>query len=101
MRRGDFVRTYFDTCAFGAQIVLGRVIKVGSATATVEWESGCRNRIQQGYTAVALVTDADLLEMARSCSTGARAEHPSNVVFDGPTSRRLGTLERVHGAAPR
>lgn len=52
MRRGDFVRTYFDTGALGAQIVLGRVIKVGSATATVEWESGRRNRIQQGYRGV-------------------------------------------------
>ena|SRR3990167_11055548 len=65
MKRGDFVRTYFDTGALGAQILLGRVMKAGRATYTVEWESGIRNRIVQGYKGVELVTETDLLGIAR------------------------------------
>lgn len=64
MQRGQFVRTGFDTGAMGSKILLGRVIKAGPATYTVEWESGLCNRACQGYANVQVVDDDGLLEIA-------------------------------------
>lgn len=60
MKRGDFVRTWFDTGAMGPTILYGRVIKAGPATYTVRWISGIQNRIQQGWKIVERVDRADL-----------------------------------------
>jgi hypothetical protein len=46
IRRGDFVKTWFDTGAMGAQILFGIVIMAGPTTYTVMWESGLRNRLR-------------------------------------------------------
>lgn len=40
---GDVVRYWFDTGAFGCQILGGVIIKSGPKTFTVLWESGNRN----------------------------------------------------------
>jgi hypothetical protein len=63
-KRGDVVKMFFDTGAFGAQILFGLVIKAGSKVYTVVWESGIKNRLEQGRTIVALVEDPELLEEA-------------------------------------
>lgn len=62
---GDIVKMFFDTGAFGAQILFGLVVKAGPKTYTVEWESNHRNRLEQGRTIVASVEDPELLEEAR------------------------------------
>ncbi len=64
-KRGDVVKTLFDTGAFGAQIVFGLVVKAGPKAYVVIWESRLRNRLEQGRQIVTLVQDADLLEEAR------------------------------------
>lgn len=63
-KRGDIVKMYFDTGAFGAQILFGLIVKAGPKAYTVVWESGLRNRLEQGRQIVARVDDADLLEEA-------------------------------------
>lgn len=63
-KRGDVVKMYFDTGAFGAQILFGLVVKAGPKAYTVVWESGLKNRLEQGRTIVTLVEDPELLEEA-------------------------------------
>lgn len=48
LRRGDVVRTWFDTGALGATLLYGRVIAAGPRQFAVRWESGIVNRCQQG-----------------------------------------------------
>ena len=64
-KRGDIVKMFFDTGAFGAQILFGLVVKAGPKRYTVTWESQLRNRLEQGRAIVTLVEDAELLEEAR------------------------------------
>lgn len=45
--RGDHVMTWFDTGAFGFQIIVGIVVAAGPVSVTVEWGSGARNRIRR------------------------------------------------------
>lgn len=47
LNRGDHVRYFFDTGAFGYTYLYGEVIQAGPKMATVLWESGIRNRVQQ------------------------------------------------------
>lgn len=60
IRRGQYVRTWFDTGAMGATILYGRVVAAGPRAYTVCWESGLRNRLQQGDTRVTRVAVTDL-----------------------------------------
>jgi hypothetical protein len=64
-KRGDIVKMFFDTGAFGAQILFGLVVKAGPKAYVVVWESRLRNRLEQGRQIVALVEDTELLEEAR------------------------------------
>lgn len=69
MNRGDYVKTWFDTGAFGATILYGRVVKAGPATYTVRWESGIQNRVCQGYRGIDKIEPGELLEDAkRKCN---------------------------------
>jgi hypothetical protein len=49
-KTGDIVAMFFDTGAFGAQMLFGVVIAAGSKVYRVRWESGLSNRIEQGRT---------------------------------------------------
>ena len=49
-KAGDIVATWFDTGAFGAQILFGVVLAAGPKSYRVRWESGSTNRIEQGRT---------------------------------------------------
>lgn len=51
-KRGDLVRTWFDTGAMGSTILYGRVIAAGPKAYRVRWESGLTNRITQGDGAI-------------------------------------------------
>jgi len=46
-KKGDFVQTWWDSGAMGAEILYGKVVKAGDVTYTVEWVSGLRNRVTQ------------------------------------------------------
>lgn len=63
VRVGDIVRYWFDTGAFGYVYIYGIVEKAGPKRFTVRWESGIRNRPEQGSTLVTLVTDPEELEL--------------------------------------
>ena len=54
---GDVIATFFDTGAFGAQVLLGVVTAAGPRMYRVRWESGIPNRIEQGRTICWLYTD--------------------------------------------
>jgi hypothetical protein len=54
---GDVLATWFDTGAFGAQILFGVVIAAGPKMYRVRWESGATNRVEQGHTTCWLYTD--------------------------------------------
>lgn len=43
---GDAVQVWFDTGAFGASILYGRVIASGPVAFSVRWESGIVNRVR-------------------------------------------------------
>lgn len=58
-RRGDIVRMYFDTGAFGASILFGIVDTAGPRAFTVVWESGIRNRLPHENGEIKPVTSAD------------------------------------------
>jgi hypothetical protein len=47
---GDVIATWFDTGAFGAQLLLGVVIAAGPKAYRVRWESSSTNRVEQGRT---------------------------------------------------
>lgn len=59
MARGDFVQTWFDTGAMGAQILYGEVIAAGPKAYRVRWESGLTNRLRQGYFGVYRARDTE------------------------------------------
>lgn len=61
MKRGDIVRYWFDTGAFGCTILNGIVETAGPRAYTVRWESDLTNRIRQGDNNVTLETQPDLL----------------------------------------
>ncbi len=63
IRRGQFVRTWFDTGALGATIIYGEVIAAGTRTYSVRWESGIVNRIRQGQAGVERVPLAELVDL--------------------------------------
>jgi len=50
-KTGDIIATWFDTGAFGAQLLFGVVIASGPKSYRVRWESGNTSRIEQGRTA--------------------------------------------------
>lgn len=54
---GDVIATWFDTGAFGAQILFGVVIAAGPKAYRVRWESGRTNRVEQGRTCCWLYED--------------------------------------------
>ena len=54
---GDVIATWFDTGAFGAQILFGVVIAAGPKAYRVRWESGSTNRVEQGRTICWLYND--------------------------------------------
>lgn len=54
---GDVIATWFDTGAFGAQLLFGVVIAAGPKVYRVRWESGSTNRIEQERTICWLYTD--------------------------------------------
>jgi hypothetical protein len=54
---GNIIATWFDTGAFGAQILLGVVIAAGPKAYRVRWESDHTNRIEQGRTICWLYSD--------------------------------------------
>lgn len=54
---GDVIATWFDTGAFGAQLLFGVVIAAGLKAYRVRWESGHTNRVEQGRTICWLYTD--------------------------------------------
>lgn len=64
MKRGDLVQTFFDTGAFGAQVLYGEVIAAGPKAYRIRWESGLTNRVPQGYFDVKPAED---VELAREC----------------------------------
>jgi hypothetical protein len=74
MKRGDYVRTWFDTGAMGATVLYGRVVKAGPRTYTVLWESGLRNRIVRENSYITPISDREQPEAARVM---ARAEAKS------------------------
>ena len=47
IKRGEYVQTWFDTGAFGYEILYGVVISAGPKTYRVRWESGLTNRVRQ------------------------------------------------------
>jgi hypothetical protein len=49
MKKGDIVSYMFDTGAMGLSPTYGVVIQGGRKTFTVVWESGNRNRVEQGH----------------------------------------------------
>jgi hypothetical protein len=53
MQVGDKVKTWFDTGAMGATILVGVVIAAGLKTYRVRWESNLTNRIRQNDPRVA------------------------------------------------
>ena len=69
MRRGDYVETWFDTGAMGAQLLYGVVIAAGPKAYRIRWESGLTNRVPQGYFDVKLARDT--AEAHRVLSTRA------------------------------
>lgn len=77
MKRGEFVWTWFDTGAMGSNILIGRVVKAGSATYTVEWESGIRNRVMQGYRGINHCY-AEMLPWARQMFEGEKTGRPAS-----------------------
>ena len=54
---GDVIATWFDTGAFGAQLLLGVVIAAGPKAYSVRWESSNTNRVEQGRTTCWLYDD--------------------------------------------
>jgi hypothetical protein len=54
---GDVIATWFDTGAFGVQILFGVVIAAGPKAYRVRWESRNTNRIEQGRTICWLYDD--------------------------------------------
>lgn len=48
MKKGGLVWTWWDSGAMGASQMYGRVVKAGPKSYTVLWESGFRNRLEQG-----------------------------------------------------
>jgi len=54
---GDIIATWFDTGAFGAQLLLGVVIAAGPKAYRVRWESRRTNRVEQGRTTCWLYND--------------------------------------------
>lgn len=54
---GDIIATFFDTGAFGAELLLSVVIAAGPKAYRVRWESGFTNRVEQGRKICWLYTD--------------------------------------------
>lgn len=92
-KRGDVVKMYYDTGAFGARVLFGFVIKAGPKSYTVVWESGIKNRLEQERTIVALVEDPELLEEAHKGlrRAGLLGKLPSSVELhdQGRSSSKL------------
>jgi hypothetical protein len=61
IRVGDIVKYWFDTGAFGLTTIYGIVERAGPKQFTVRWESGIRNRLNQGHPEVKLVTNSEEL----------------------------------------
>jgi hypothetical protein len=56
MKRGDYVRCWWDTGAMGSTFLYGQVIEAGPRTARIRWESSATNRVRQDDTNVTLIT---------------------------------------------
>lgn len=60
-RIGDLVETWFDTGAMDYQILYGRIVApTGLKRATVTWQSGIRQRIENGRHGVQLARNQEL-----------------------------------------
>ncbi len=46
-RNGDYVQTWFDTGAFGMNLLYGQVVGGGPILLTICWESGITQRIKR------------------------------------------------------
>ena len=66
-KRGDIVKMFFDTGAFGAQYPVWARRQRSLVPRRTLWcgRAGLRNRLEQGRQIVALVEDTELLEEAR------------------------------------
>ena len=65
MRKGDVVSYMFDTGAMGLDVLYGVVCQAGPKTFTVCWESGIKNRVEQGRRGIKRIESEDLDEDAR------------------------------------
>jgi len=54
---GDVIATWFDTGAFGMNLLFGVVIAASPKAYRVRWESGSTNRVEQGRTICWLYND--------------------------------------------
>lgn len=63
--KGQFVKYLFDTGARGLAYIYGIVEKAGPKTFTVRWPSGIHNRVRQGDRDVTLLTEPELIEIAK------------------------------------
>lgn len=60
MKKGDVVSYMFDTGAMGLSPTYGIVIQAGPKTFTVAWESGNRNRVEQGYRGIRKLAESEI-----------------------------------------
>lgn len=54
---GTFVQTWFNTGAFGYDILYGKIVKCGKLTFTVQWESGSCNRFRHNDHPIKIAND--------------------------------------------
>ncbi len=65
MEKGDIVSYMFDTGAMGLDVLYGVVSHAGPKTFTVVWESGNRNRVEQGRHGIKKIRLEDLDDSGR------------------------------------
>jgi hypothetical protein len=75
IRRGQYVRTWFDTGALGASILYGVVVAAGAATYSVRWESGTVNRVRQGQAGIERVTGDERATAEAATAIAVRDDH--------------------------
>lgn len=90
---GDVIATWFDTGAFGAQILFGVVIAAGPKAYRVRWESGSTNRVEQGRTVCWLYsdwkdyTDKDIEPIEKRLGVTIRAKPETHASLHNERSR--------------
>lgn len=63
-KRGDLVEYWFDTGAFGFNILYGKIIASGEKCYRVMWESGLTNRLRHEQPGVKIAEDQALAATA-------------------------------------